>query len=718
MDDILVHGETKAVHDDNLKAMLARLEEYNILLNKDKCVFGTTNTIFLGHRLSEQGVEAADDKVSAVKAFRQPNTPEEVRSFLGLVNFLARFIPNVATLTEPLRRLTKLNVPFEWGSEQTAAFEGLKSTMVKPAILGYYSPEDRTQVIADASPVGLGAVLVQYDANNQPRIISFAHKSLTDTETRYAQTEKEAYALVWAVERFHLYLFGRCFELVTDHKPLEVIFGPRSKPCARIERWVLRLQSYKYTIKYQAGKSNIADPLSRLSCSTGEKESLSGTASNQYVNWIIQTTEPRAIKIVEIQKESEKDESFLAVKEAMENGKWTELSNPFKAFLTELCFQDHILLRGTRMCMPAALQGRAMELAHEGHPGMTQMKRRLRSKSWWPKMDQQIEQFVKQCAGCTLVSAPPPPEPMKRTELPSQPWQHLAMDFLGPLPSGHHILVVIDYYSRYFEIEIMTRIDSKATIGRLKIMFARHGFPSTITADNGRQFVSQEMKDYLELNNIQLISTIPFWPQMNGEVERQNRSLLKRLIISQNTKGDWREELYKYLHMYRSTPHSTTLRTPSELLFNRNIRDKIPSIQQPLEADSELTDRDKLKKQEGKEYVDRKRRAVVSEIQTGDQVIAKRQLMGNKLSTPYETTAYEVIQRKGPEAIIRSTETEATYRRNVAHLRKIPNQYISPTGSAPPPPLSSPASSPASVPSAPDHRQLSTRIKKAPSRYQ
>lgn len=129
--------------------------------------------------------------------------------------------------------------------------------------LGYYDVRDATQVIADASPVGLGAILIQTNGHG-PRIISYASKSLSDVEKRYAQTEKEALALAWSVERFHFYLFGRTFDLITDHKPLEVIFGPRSRPCARIERWVLRLQSYKYNVIYKPGKTNIADPLSRL----------------------------------------------------------------------------------------------------------------------------------------------------------------------------------------------------------------------------------------------------------------------------------------------------------------------------------------------------------------------------------------------------------------------------------------------------------------------
>lgn len=122
--------------------------------------------------------------------------------------------------------------------------------MLFPTTLGYFDVADRAQLIADASPVGLGAVLIQINERG-PRIIAYASKSLSDTEQRYAQIEKEALALVWGVERFHFYLYGRTFELITDHKPLETIFGSRSKPCARIERWVVRLQSYKAKVIYR-----------------------------------------------------------------------------------------------------------------------------------------------------------------------------------------------------------------------------------------------------------------------------------------------------------------------------------------------------------------------------------------------------------------------------------------------------------------------------------
>lgn len=162
------------------------------------------------------------------------------------------------------RELTKKGVKFEWGSEQDVAFDTIKQILGAKKSLGFFDPRDHTAVMADASPNGLGAALIQTDSTGDSRIISFASKSLTETEHRYCQTEKEALELVWSVERFSMYLYGTCFDLITDCKALEYLFTPRSKPCARIERWVLRLQSFDYQIMHVPGNQNIADSLSRL----------------------------------------------------------------------------------------------------------------------------------------------------------------------------------------------------------------------------------------------------------------------------------------------------------------------------------------------------------------------------------------------------------------------------------------------------------------------
>lgn len=212
-----------------------------------------------------------------------------------------------------------------------------------------------------------------------------------------------------------------------------------------------------------------------------------------------------------------------------------------------------------------------MQLAHEGHPGECLMKRRLRSKCWWPKLENGVVKFVKNCIECPTVSAPSRPEPMKRRAFPLGPWIDIALDFLGPLPTGEYVLVITDYYSRYVELEIMRTITSAPTIERLDKIFRRLGFPITITLDNARQFVSAELKKWCALRGIHLNHTIPYWPQANGQVERMNSTILKRLKIGHARTGNWKSGVSEFLMMYLSTPHSVTGKSPCALMMGKII---------------------------------------------------------------------------------------------------------------------------------------------------
>ena len=251
-DDIVVHGRGVEEHDKRLDGVFQRLKERGLTVNPDKCEFRIPRITIMGHVLSEKGIGPTEEKVKAVSEAREPESASEVRSFLGLVNFCARFIPDLATTADPLRKLTRQSETFQWGTEQKQAFQQLKEKLSKAETLVYFDKNAKTEVIADASPVGLGAILIQEQAGTK-RVVAYASRSLTEVERRYSQTEKEALGLVWACERFHVYLYGIQFELLTDHKPLEVIYSSKSKPSARIERWVLRLQPYHFTVKHVPG---------------------------------------------------------------------------------------------------------------------------------------------------------------------------------------------------------------------------------------------------------------------------------------------------------------------------------------------------------------------------------------------------------------------------------------------------------------------------------
>jgi len=204
-DDLIVHGKTVAEHDQSFDKLLARLEETNLTLNGEKCTFGMDKVVFMGILLSKHGIGPTEEKVRAVKEATRPSSVSEVRSVLGFVEFSSRFIPDFATKADPLRVLCRKDEKFLWGKAQEEAFNTLKEDMAGASMLAYFDQGAPTEVIADASSVGLGTVLVQ-KVDGERRAVCYGSRSLSDTERRYSQTEKEALALVWSCEN----LFCTC----------------------------------------------------------------------------------------------------------------------------------------------------------------------------------------------------------------------------------------------------------------------------------------------------------------------------------------------------------------------------------------------------------------------------------------------------------------------------------------------------------------------------
>lgn len=539
--------------------------------------------------------------------------------------------------------------------------------------LSFFDNSLRTRVVADASPVALGAVLLQFESStdDSPKFICYASKSLTSTEQRYCQTEKESLALVWAVERFAHYLIGRTFELETDHKPLEAIFSPTSRPCLRIERWILRLQSFRFRVVYRKGSSNIADSLSRLTVHSNDNEDID--PDEKFL--ILTVLESTAIDISEIEDATIHDQELTLVKDSLRSGIWKYPEiKVYETFQNELGLVGELVVRGNKMIVPSSLRRRFLELGHEGHPGESGMKRRLRDRVWWPGMDKVIKKWITDCEGCRLTGLPQKPEAMQRRPLPLEAWVDVAIDFLGPLPSGEYLFVIVDYFSRYKEVEIMTKITAKDTVDRLRAIFKRLGFPRTISLDNAKQFLSSEFRDYCRGCGITLNYTTPYFPQQNGEVERQNRSLLKRLQISNALKRDWKQDLDEYLTMYYSTPHSITGKTPSELMLGRTIRTKLPFLREIETAppNDEFCDRDAIAKKHACDRENIKRNARPSSIQEGDKVLMQNLLPGNKLTTTYSPVEYTVVRKSGTRCTVQSEDSGTTYERNSSHLKKIP----------------------------------------------
>ena len=237
-------------------------------------------------------------------------------------------------------------------------------------------------------------------------------------------------------------------------------------------------------------------------------------------------------------------------------------------------------------------------------------------------MNSVVERHCKRCLGCQAVTPATTTLPVKTTTMPSKPWRDLPTDLMGPLPTGESLLVTVAYYSMY----VVRNTSSSTTIKCLKKHFTCHGIPETLRTDNGSNLVSHEIEEFLDELGIKHKKTIPLWPRANGEVERQNKSLLKAIRMAHTEGKPWQQELQKYLLAYRSTPHTTTGISPAQLLYGRKIRTKMPEFQSTNEekeragtTDQQARDQDAERKQQGVENANK--RAADSDVSEGDKVL-------------------------------------------------------------------------------------------------
>ena len=261
VDDILCHGNEETTHDAAVITLLETARANNLTFNANKFVFKSQDCAFFGGHLTPAGYKMDPKKVQAISEMKPPENLQDLQSFLGLVNYLNRFSPALADLTAPLRALCKKDTLFTWESSQQAAFEAIKKEITSAPVLAYFDQSKASTIQSDASKKGLGAVLLQDD-----KPVIYASRALTETE-RYSNIERELLSVVFALERFHHYVYGYTATVQTDHKPLVSVWK-KSIVCnsPRLQRLLLRLSQYDVNIEYLKGKDNvIADALSRVS---------------------------------------------------------------------------------------------------------------------------------------------------------------------------------------------------------------------------------------------------------------------------------------------------------------------------------------------------------------------------------------------------------------------------------------------------------------------
>ena len=546
---------------------------------------------YLVHIICEEGIKPVPSKVEAIVNAPSPDSVQQLRSFLGLINYYGKFIPTLASLLHPLNSLLQANCRWQWTPKCEKSFQEVKEQIAFTKVLTHFDPSLPIALAADASAYGVLAVISDIYPYGVERPIAFASRSLTASECNYAQLEKEALSLIFGVKKFHRYLYGCQFTLVTDHKPLTTILGPKkgipSLAAARLQRWAILLSAYNYDIRYKCTTDHAnADGLSRLPLPcTQPSDDTQGPDT-----FIIGQVQALPVTSRDIEKATRRDPTLSQVYRFVQSGWPTQVSTDLQSFRdrqTELTTQSGCLLWGARVVIPNSLQDSVLKSLHRNHPGITRMKALARSHFWWKGLDQDIEKLGKSCEACQASQPNPAPAPLHPWVWPDQPWKRIHIDFAGPF-LNHMFMVVVDAHSKWPEVRTMTNTSAEKTTEALRSLFSHYGLPEQVVTDNGPQFTSTEFATFTKENGIKHILSSPYHPSSNGQAERFIQTLKCALKASENENKPLQHRLAEFLFEYRSTPHSTTKDSPCNLFLKRSLKTcfhlMLPSTQQDVSA--------------------------------------------------------------------------------------------------------------------------------------
>ena len=668
-DNILVWGKTPGEHLENLEKCLQRMAERNLTARQSKCTFGTTSLTWFGWTFSASGMSADQTKVQAIHKAGKPENCEDVKSFLQACQFNARFMLEsdqaYAQVTKPLRDLTKKNAHFKWTEECEESYQKILKAMLSETALRPFDPALHTILVTDASLSGIAASVFQELENGAWVPIDHASRSLTPCEQNYSQTERESLGQSWGMNIHRYYLLGIPFDSYTDHQPLLHIYNGRRKGNARVERHRLKVQEFKYTVKYLPGKENTCDyqsrhPVPLSEYSTKQMEDMVIDANDELcINSIITNDLPDAVTHEMIRQATKQDATMQKLIKCIQKGHINRevCLQEYRQIFDELTYAQGVILKGEKLVIPDSevvpgtgkLRQLVVDLAHEGHQGAVKCKQLLRAKVWFPGIDRMVEEKVAGCQGCQATTYTPTRDPLKPTKLPDGPWQAVDMDFWGPLPTGESLLVIIDEYSRYPEVEFVHSTSAEAVVPHIDKVFSAHGFPHRVKTDGGPPFNgtgTHLYQQYMKWAGIKAMVVSPEDPEANGLAENFMKSLKKIWHISRIENKNFRQELYKFLRQYRSTPHSTTGKPPAELLFNRKIQTRLLIKQEPA-RDPQVRHQDEEAKAKQKQYKDNKSNVKPHNIQVGDQVLLRQRQ--SKTHSVYDPEPYRVTEVHGTQ---------------------------------------------------------------------
>ena len=659
-DDILIWGKDKKEHNERLCAVLDRIKQANMKLNKSKCKIGLSEVAYVGHTFGTEGLKPSSEKVRAIMEIPEPRNKKELQRFMGTVNYLGKFISNLSGINQPLRQLLEKNVEWHWEDSQKKSFNELKKAITTAPVLQFYDENEDVLLSVDSSKDALGACILQ---NGHP--VAYASRALNKSEQNYAQIEKEMAAIVFGATKFHEYIYAKGpIHVETDHRPLESIFKkPLAQMPPRIQRMMLKVQKYDLRVHYKSGRELwIADTLSRACVSQDE----SPICDSDYSIFSIENLPCSQRKLSELKEETLKDMELNILKDTVLRG-WPENKkeiNPrithYWNFRDEISYFEGLMLKGENVIIPKSMQKNVIEQIHQkSHLGINKCISRAKDVFYWQGMAAQIKDIVSQCAICNEFKSAQAKEPMIPHEIPSKPWEICATD-LFELDKDTYIVLAC-YYSKFFEVKKIASSSSKSVINVLKENFSRWGIPKILKSDNGPAFASEQFKEFAENYGFEHVTSSPRYSQSMGFIEKYVQICKNVLKKAKKSNSD----PYLAILEYRNTPIEGINLSPSQLLMGRRTRTQLPvndSLLKPQYHDganvqNALNERQHIQKY----YYDRGAKSL-PQLNPGDQIRVRNE---NK----WEPGTVE--QRADtPRSYVIQTEKGQKLRRNRRHLLK------------------------------------------------
>lgn len=568
-DDIIIGGIDKKDCKEKLQEVMKRLNSHFVRINVNKSKFLVKSVKYLGHKLTDGKILPNDEKVEALVRAKVPKDLQQLQSYLGLLNHYSRFIPNLSSEISSLYELTKKDTKYVWSENCQKAFERSKKLMVENDMLELYDPTKQIIVATDASPYGVSAILSHLvDGIEKP--VLFASSSLKQAQKNYSQIHREALAIIYAVTKFHDYIYGRKFKLCTDQQALSEIFKPNKGnagvAAARLQRWSILLSMYDYQIEHRPAKKMChVDALSRLPLEQ-EVDDI-----DAYSIKMFHSHEEQIINQKLVAKETFKDKllsqiyKFVHKKWPNKVNKEYEEYNKRKNYLST---EEECLYYGNNLVIPTQLRKNVLGVLHENHNGIVKMKMIARSYVWWPNIHKDIEIFAKNCLICQKTSNHKKEIVETEWSQATYPFERIHIDFFHL--KGKNFLIIVDAFSKLVEIQILQTYTAIKVIEKLKKFMAIYGICKVLVSDNGPPFDSNIFLSFCKAHGIECLKSPPYHPQSNGLAERNVQTAKKALIrfCMANESQNIQVMVDKYLIRAKHTPSTTTGRKPIDLIFS------------------------------------------------------------------------------------------------------------------------------------------------------